>query len=111
MNRRIARWLLVALMPTAAGAQSGMPQTDTSQTGMSQAQMEADCLRRLAPLMPADAEVRQVGFSALGNYATYYVVTYRFKADLRNDTRAATCTYRREGQWVRDDADAYRRTR
>jgi hypothetical protein len=48
------------------------------------------------------------GFSALGNYATYYLVSYRFTGDLRNGSRNATCTYRRDGQWVRDDAAAYK---
>jgi hypothetical protein len=101
------------LLPPAVHAQSviaqaaGLPQT----TGLSQAQMEADCLRRLAPLMQADAEVKGVDFSALGQYASYYVVTWRFKADLRHGARSATCTYRREGQWVRDDAHAYRQAR
>lgn len=86
-------------------------QQATAQASLSQAQMEADCLRRLAPLIPADAQARAVDFSALGAYASYYVVTYRFDVELRHGARSATCTYRREGQWVRDDAHAYRQRR
>lgn len=52
-----------------------------------------------------------VNFSALGNYAAYYVVTYRFTAGLANGQRTAACTYRRDGQWVRDDAASYKLAR
>ncbi len=90
--------LVVALLPATAAAQSGP----------SQVQLEADCLQRLRPLMGPGVLWTSAGFSALGNYATYYVVTYRFTADLANGKRTATCTYRRDGQWVRDDAQAHR---
>jgi hypothetical protein len=39
------------------------------------------------------------------------VVTWRFAGDLENGQRSAACTYRREGQWVRDDAAAYQALR
>lgn len=84
------------------------PAIAIAQTGMSQAQLEADCLQRLRPLATHGAKARAVSFSALGNYATYYVVTHRFSDDLRNGSRAASCTYRRDGQWVRDDAAAFK---
>ncbi len=74
---------------------------------MSQVRLEADCLRRLGPLVPGGVESKGSDFSALGNYATYYVVTYRFTGDLKNGSRTAVCTYRRDGQWVRDDAASY----
>lgn len=66
---------------------------------------------RLSPLVPSDLKPVGTGFGALGNYASYYVVTYRFAGDLKNGSRLATCTYRRDGQWVRDDAAAYRLAR
>lgn len=89
--------LLLALLPSAVPAQQGA----------SQARLEADCLQRLRPLMGPGVHWTTVGFSALGNYAAYYVVSYRFTADLDNGRRTAACTYRRDGQWVRDDAAAY----
>ena len=85
-----------------------LPAVALAQSGMSQARLEDDCLQRLRPLVPQDVKAKGADFSALGNYATYYVVSYRFTADLRNGSRTATCTYRRDGQWVRDDADAYK---
>ncbi len=91
----------VLLLPVAALAQSGM----------SQARLEADCLQRLTPIVPRDVKSKAVDFSALGNYATYYVVSYRFTGDLKNGSRIAVCTYRRDGQWVRDDAASYRLVR
>lgn len=82
-----------------------------AQPGLSQARLEDDCLQRLRPLVPREVKVKGADFSALGNYATYYVVTYRFTGDLENGKRAATCTYRRDGQWVRDDAAAHKLAR
>jgi len=87
------------------------PMAATAQSGMSQARMEEDCLRRLESIVPREVKVKGVDFSALGNYATYYVVTYRFTHDLENGQRAAACTYRRNGEWVRDDAAAYKLAR
>ncbi len=88
-----------------------LPAATLAQSGLSQARVEADCLHRLALLVPQDLKVKAVSFSALGNYATYYVVTYRFTGDLRNGSNAATCTYRRDGEWVRDDAAAWKLAR
>jgi len=53
--------------------------------------MQDHCLQRLRPLVPRMAQVKKVRFSALGNFATYYVVSYHFTAQLANarDTRAA----------------------
>lgn len=89
--------VLVALqlLPPAAPAQ---------QAGLSQARLEDDCLRRLRAIIPRDAQVARVDFSALGNYAAYYVVSYRFTNDLATGRRHAGCTYRRSGEWVKDDA-------
>ena len=78
---------------------------------MSQSRMEDDCLQRLRPIVPQDVKSDGADFSALGNYATYYVVRYRFNGELRNGNRIAACTYRRDGQWVRDDAAAYKLAR
>ena len=88
-----------------------LPAFALAQSVMSQAQMEDDCRQRLRPLVPYDIKSSGVAFSALGNYATYYVVSYRFTGDLANGNRAATCTYRRDGQWVRDDAATYKLAR
>jgi hypothetical protein len=98
---------LVAFALVAACA----PLTGLAQPRLSQSRLEDDCLQRLKPLVPREVKVKGVDFSALGNYATYYVVTYRFDGDLDNGRRTATCTYRREGQWVRDDASAYQAAR
>lgn len=94
-------WLLLTLLPAMA----------TAQPGPSQPRLESDCLQRLRPLMGQGVHWTTVNFSALGNYAAYYVVTYRFTASLANGQRNAACTYRRDGQWVRDDATAYRLAR
>ena len=82
-----------------------------AQLPMSQSRLEDDCLQRLRPLVPREVKVQGVDFSALGNYAQYYVVSYRFAGALENGKRAAACTYRRDGQWVRDDAASYRLAR
>ncbi len=82
-----------------------------AQGGISQARLQDDCLQRLRALVPPDVKVRGADFAALGNYATYYVVTYRFTGDLAHGKRAAACTYRRDGQWVRDDAAAHKMAR
>jgi hypothetical protein len=91
------------LLVTAAGS--------LAQGGLSQARLEDDCLQRLRPMVPREVKVQAVDFSALGSYAAYYVVSYRFAAELPNGKRAATCTYRRDGQWVRDDAAAFKAAR
>ena len=78
---------------------------------MSQAGMEDDCLRRLKSIAPRDAQVKAVGFSALGSNAAYWVVSYRFSHDLDNGKRQAVCTYRRNGDWVMDDAAAFKLSR
>ncbi|TWO68520.1 hypothetical protein FN976_23090 [Caenimonas sedimenti] len=78
-----------------------------AQGGMSQARLEDDCLQRLRPIVPRDVKVSGVDFSALGAYATYFVVSYKFAGELENGKRVAACTYRREGQWVRDDAASH----
>jgi hypothetical protein len=93
--------LAFALAPAPAGAQGGMSQT----------RLEDDCLQRLRPLVPREVKPVGVNFSALGNYAAYYVVSWRFPAALENGARNATCTYRRDGQWVRDDAAAHKLAR
>ena len=100
MRRQLA-YLPLLILPALAPAQ----------TGMSQARLEDDCVQRLRPLVPQDVKSTGVDFSALGNYATYYVVRYRFTGDLKNGSRTATCTYRRDGQWVRDDAAAHKLAR
>lgn len=87
------------------------PLASLAQAGASQARLEDDCLQRLRAIVARDVKVSRVGFSALGNYATYYVVTYQFTGDLANGKRAAACTYRRDGQWVRDDAAAWQAAR
>jgi hypothetical protein len=88
-----------------------LPAPALAQSGMSQTRLEDDCLQRLRPLVPQDVKTQRVDFSALGSYATYYVVSYRFTAEIRNGSRAAACTYRRDGQWVRDDAAAWQLAR
>ncbi len=97
-------WLAGGLLLLAASAAA-------PQAGPSQARLQEDCLERLRPLVPAGAQVQRVDFSALGNYASYYVVSYRFTADLPTRHRTASCTYRRDGQWVRDDAAAWKLAR
>ncbi len=87
------------------------PASGIGQSGGPQARLEDDCLQRLQPMVGREVKVRSVDFGALGNYATYYVVTYRFTGDLANGQRAATCTYRRDVQWVRDDAAAHKLAR
>jgi hypothetical protein len=82
-----------------------------AQTGPSQARLEDDCLQRLRPLVPPEVKAMRVDFSALGSNVAYYVVSYRFNADLENGARTAACTYRRDGQWVRDDAAAWKLAR
>ena len=96
------------LFPLACFAVLLAPVAFFAQTGMSQARLEDDCLQRLRPIVPREVKVKAVDFSALGNYAAYYVVTYRFTGDLENGSRTGACTYRRDGQWVRDDAAAYK---
>jgi len=96
-----AMYLLLALLPALAQAQSGA----------SQPRLESDCLQRLRPLMGEGVHWTSASFTALGNYAAYYVVTYRFTAALTNGQRSAACTYRRDGQWVRDDAAAHKLAR
>ncbi len=93
--------LILALLPVVA----------TAQSGASQPRLESDCLQRLRPLMGGGVHWTTVNFSALGNYAAYYVVSYRFTNSLANGQRSAACTYRREGQWVRDDAAAFKLAR
>ena len=100
------RCILVPCLPLLLG-----PLAAAAQSGMSQARMEEDCLQRLRTIMPREVRVKGVDFGALGQYATYYVVTYRFTHDLENGRRAAACTYRRDGQWVRDDAAAFKLAR
>ena len=102
MRRRLASMCLPPLVLSAAA---------TAQAGMSQARLEDDCLQRLKPIVPRDVKVSGVDFSALGAYATYFVVSYRFTGDLENGKRSAACTYRREGQWVRDDAASHKLVR
>ncbi len=87
------------------------PAPALAQGGLSQAKMEDDCLQRLRLLIPQETKPQRVDFSALGNYATYYVVSYRFAGDLKHGSRTATCTYRRDGAWVRDDAASYQLAR
>ncbi len=82
-----------------------------AQGGLSQAGLEDDCLQRLRPLIPREMRPQRVDFSALGSYATYYVVSYRFSGDLKHGSRTATCTYRRDGAWVRDDATSHKLAR
>lgn len=88
-----------------------LPALAAAQQGMSQARMEDDCLQRLRPLVPREVKVAGTSFSALGNYANYYVVTHKFSGDLENGKRSAACTYLRSGQWVRDDGAAYKLAR
>ncbi|MCG2591459.1 hypothetical protein LZ009_01525 [Ramlibacter sp. XY19] len=94
-------FVLLALAPTLGFAQ--LP--------LSQSRLQDDCLQRLRMLVPREVRVQGVDFSALGNYAQYYVVHYRFAGPLENGKRSAACTYRRDGQWVSDDAAAYRLAR
>ena len=98
--------LACVLTPAAGWAQPAM-----SPTGTSQARLESDCLQRLRPLMGQGVLWTSVSFSALGSYAAYYVVSYRFTDKLLNNRSSATCTYRRDGQWVRDDATSFRLAR
>jgi hypothetical protein len=99
------------LVALAALALSAAPLGGIAQGSLSQAQLQDDCLQRLKPMVPREVKPQDVSFSALGNYATYYVVTWRFAGALANGQRSAACTYRREGQWVRDDAAAYQALR
>lgn len=98
-------------LPAICLALALSPPVVQAQSGASQARLESDCLQRLRPLMGQGVHWTTVNFAALGNYAAYYVVTYRFTATLTNGQRNAACTYRRDGQWVRDDAAAYRLAR
>ena len=82
-----------------------------AQSGFSQKRLEDDCLQRLRPIVPCDVKVKATDFSALGSYATYYVVRHRFTGALLPGSATATCTYRRDGQWVRDDAAAWKLAR
>lgn len=88
-----------------------LPAWVAAQPGMSQQRLEDDCLQRLRPLVPRDVQWKSAGFSALGSYATYYVVRHHFTGILLSGGATATCTYRREGQWVRDDAAAWKMAR
>jgi hypothetical protein len=81
-----------------------MPAATMAQSGFSQARLEDDCLQRLGTIIPRDVKVTRVDFSALGTNAAYYVVSYGFAGDLATGKRAAACTYRRNGEWVKDDA-------
>ena len=78
---------------------------------MSQTRMEDDCIQRLRPIVPREVKVQSQSFGALGTQANYYVVTYRFADKLANGQRAAVCTYRRDGQWVSDDAHSFKLAR
>ena len=98
-------------LPAICLALTLLPPVVQAQSGASQPRLESDCLQRLRPLMGQGVHWTTVNFSALGNYAAYYVVTYRFTAGLANGQRMAACTYRRDGQWVRDDAAAHRLAR
>ena len=89
----IVPWLLYLIAPAAL-----------AQSGVSQARLQDDCLQRLHAIIPREVKVARVDFSALGNYAAYYVVSYGFTSKLANGQRAAACTYRRNGEWVKDDA-------
>lgn len=82
-----------------------------AQAGASQARLEDDCLQRLRPLVPREVKARRADFSALGSHVAYYVVSWRFSGALENGARTAACTYRRDGQWVRDDAAAWKLAR
>lgn len=84
------------------------PALGAAQSGVSQARLEDDCLQRLRPIVPRDTQVQKTDFAALGNYATYYVVTYRFSGQLRHGSATAGCTYRRSGEWVKDDAAVHK---
>jgi len=89
---------LLLLLPAAALAQAGP----------SQARLEEDCRQRLEPLVPAGVARTASSFSALGSYASYYVVSHRFSSALKNGSASAACTYRRDGLWVRDDASSWK---
>lgn len=84
-----------------------LPVEAIAQGALSQAQLEADCQRRLRRLAPPDVKTSAVSFSALGSQPAYYVVTWQYSGDLRNGQRRATCTYRRNGDWANDDAHAF----
>lgn len=88
-----------------------VPAVALGQSGFSQSRLEDDCLQRLRPIVPSDVKVKATDFSALGSYATYYVVRHRFTGALLPGSATATCTYRRDGQWVRDDAAAWKLAR
>src|SRR4051794_24413695 len=79
-----------------------------AQAGPSQARLEDDCLQRLRPIVPREVKAQRVDFSALGTYAGYYVVTHGFDGELATGQRMAACTYRRDGQWVKDDAAVFK---
>ncbi|MBA2964247.1 MULTISPECIES: hypothetical protein [Ramlibacter] len=98
--RRPVVSLACLLLPAAGLAQ-----------GLSQARLQDDCLQRLKPIIGRDVTVQAVDFSALGNFATYYVVTYRFTGVLETGQRTASCTYRRGGEWVKDDAAMHKLAR
>jgi hypothetical protein len=87
---------------------AAVPAIAQAQGGMSQSRMEDDCLQRLRPLVPRDVQVQAPRFGALGNQANYYVVTYRFSQALAHGQATAVCTYRRDGQWVSDDAAKFK---
>jgi hypothetical protein len=101
MRRLLAIGGCVLLAPALALAQSAR----------SQSALQDDCLQRLRPLLPREVKAAAVDFSALGAYATYYLVSWRFTGTLHNGQRTAACTYRRDGEWVRDDAAAYKTAR
>ena len=79
-----------------------------AQTGTSQTRLEDDCLQRLRPITPRVVKAQRVDFSALGTYSGYYVVTHAFDGELATGSRTAACTYRRDGQWVKDDAAVFK---
>ena len=79
-----------------------------ARAGPSQTRLEDDCMQRLRPIVPREVKARRVDFSALGTYAGYYVVTHGFDGELATGQRTAACTYRRDGQWVKDDAAVFK---
>lgn len=99
--RCLLHLLVLGLLPAWVAAQSGM----------SQRRLEDDCLQRLRPMVPPDVRWKRTDFSALGSYATYYVVRHHFSGVLLTGSATAACTYRRDGQWVRDDAAAWKLAR
>lgn len=88
-----------------------LPAWVSAQSGMSQKRLEDDCLQRLRPVVQREVQWKSAEFSALGSYATYYVVRHHFSGALLTGSATAACTYRRDGQWIRDDAAAWKLAR